>query len=52
MFAHGFARARFGDCGNDSLAAFSCKGPEVRPSCCTRGMNELAAHLVEHVLAA
>lgn len=26
IFAHGFARARCGDCGHDFLVAFSCKG--------------------------
>jgi Putative transposase/Transposase zinc-binding domain len=49
VFAHGFARARCGDCGHDFLVAFSCKGRGVCPSCCTRRMNETAAHLVEHV---
>jgi hypothetical protein len=49
VFAHGFARARCGDCGHDFIVAFSCKGRGVCPSCCTRRMNETAAHLVEHV---
>jgi Transposase zinc-binding domain/Putative transposase len=49
VFAHGFARARCGDCGHDFLVAFSCKGRGVCPSCNTRRMNEKAAHLVEHV---
>ena len=26
IFAHGFARARCGDCGHDDFVAFSCKG--------------------------
>jgi Transposase zinc-binding domain len=50
VFAHGFARARCGDCDHDFIVAFSCKGRGVCPSCCTRRMNETAAHLVEHVL--
>ena len=36
IFAHGFARARCGDCGHDFLIAFSCKGCGVCPSCTTR----------------
>jgi hypothetical protein len=45
IFAHGFARARCGDCGHDYFVAFSCKGRGVCPQCtelkprppCTRG---------------
>ena len=33
IFAHGFARARCGDCGHDYFVAFSCKGRGVCPSC-------------------
>ena len=36
IFAHGFARARCGDCGHDYFVAFSCKGRGVCPSCTTR----------------
>jgi hypothetical protein len=43
IFAHGFARARCGDCGHD------CKGRGVCPSCTTRRMVETAAHLNDHV---
>ena len=50
ILAHGFARARCGDCGHDFLIAFSCKGRGVCPSCNTRRMAETAAHLVDHVL--
>ena len=50
ILAHGFARARCGDCGHDFLIAFSCKGRGVCPSCNTRRMAEMAAHLVDHVL--
>jgi hypothetical protein len=49
IFAHGFARARCGDCGHDYLVAFSCKGRGVCPSCNTRRMVETAAHLTDHV---
>ena len=49
IFAHGFARARFGDCGHDYFVAFSCKGRGVCPSCNTRRMVETAAHLADHV---
>ncbi len=49
IFAHGFARARWDDCGHDCFVAFSCKGRGVRPSCNTRRMVETAAHLSDHV---
>ena len=48
IFAHGFARARCGDCGHDYFVAFSCKGRGVCPSCNTRRMVETAAHLTDH----
>ena len=49
ILAHGFARARCGECGHDFLIAFSCKGRGVCPSCNTRRMVETAAHLADHV---
>jgi hypothetical protein len=49
IFAHGFARARCGDCGHDYFVAYSCKGRGVCPSCNTRRMVETAAHLTDHV---
>ncbi|URD45712.1 transposase zinc-binding domain-containing protein (plasmid) [Pseudomonas sp. BYT-5] len=50
IFAHGFARARCGDCGHDYFVAFSCKGRGVCHSCTTRRMVETAArHLNDHV---
>jgi len=49
ILAHGFARVRCGDCGDDFLVAFSCKGRGVCPSCNTRRMAEAAAHLTDHV---
>ena len=48
--AHGFARARCEDCGHERLIPFSCKGRGICPSCNTRRMAELAAHLADHVL--
>jgi hypothetical protein len=48
-FAHGFARARCGDCGHNHFVAFSCKGRGVCPSCNTRRMVETAAHLTDHI---
>ena len=59
ILAHGFARARCGQCGHDFLVAFSCKGRGVCPSCAakqiplrdnTRRMAATAAHLTDHVL--
>ena len=50
ILAHGFARARCGQCGHDFLIAFSCKGRGVCPSCNTRRMVETAAHLADHVI--
>ena len=49
ILAHGFARARCGECGHDFLIAFSCKGRGVCPSCNARHMAETAAHLVDQV---
>lgn len=51
IFAHGFARARCGDCAHDFLIAFLCKGCGVCPSCTTRRMAETAAHLADHVFS-
>jgi len=49
ILAHGFARLRCDDCGDDFLVAFSCKGRGVCPSCNTRRMAEAAAHLTDLV---
>ena len=43
IFAHGFVRVRFDNCGHDFLMAFSCKGRGVCPSCTTLRMEETAA---------
>ena len=50
ILAHGFARARCDDCGHERLIPFSCKARGVCPSCNTRRMAEIAAHLTDHVL--
>jgi hypothetical protein len=49
ILAHGFARARCGQCGHDFLIAFSCKGRGLCPSCNARRMAQTAAHLVDQV---
>ena len=58
ILAHGFARARCGECGHDLPQAFSCKGRGVCPSCAAkqipfrdnaRRMVDTAAHLTDHV---
>ena len=56
ILAHGFARLRCEDCGHERLLAYSCAGrgvcpPKVGyPSCNTRRMAEVAAHVTDHVL--
>jgi len=50
VLAHGFARARCGECGHDFLVAFSCKTRGLCPSCDTRRMAETAAYLTDYVL--
>jgi DNA-directed RNA polymerase subunit RPC12/RpoP len=50
ILAHGFARARCGQCGHDFLIAYSCKGRGVCPACNARRMVQTAAHLVDHVM--
>uniref|UniRef100_UPI00389AEE59 transposase zinc-binding domain-containing protein n=1 Tax=Undibacterium parvum TaxID=401471 RepID=UPI00389AEE59 len=42
-------RVRCDACAYDFLAAFSCKGHGVCPSCNTRRMVEAVAHLSEHI---
>jgi hypothetical protein len=49
ILANGFARVRCPGCGFERLVAFSCKG-RICPSCCTRRMYDVGAHLVDHVL--
>lgn len=50
IHAHGFLRARCGQCGKEQLVAFSCKRRGVCPSCNARRMCATAAHLTDRVL--
>ena len=50
ILQHGFARVRCRACGFDSLVAFSCKERSICPSCSSRRMADMAAHLVDHVV--
>ena len=50
VMARGFASFRCDGCAREILVAFSCKGRGFCPSCCSRRMGELAAHLVDGVL--
>jgi hypothetical protein len=50
ILARGFARARCEDCGEDFLIGFSCKARGACPSCNTRRMVQIAAHLVDQVI--
>jgi Putative transposase/Transposase zinc-binding domain len=50
ILAHGFARLRCSGCGHERLLAFSCKSRGICPSCNTRRMAEVAAHVTDHVL--
>ena len=47
---HGFLRVRCERCGETTVVGFSCKGRGFCPSCRSRRMSELAAHLVDRVL--
>ncbi len=49
ILAHGFARVRCA-CGKGFVVGLSCKTRGVCPSCNTRSMVEIAAHLVDNVL--
>jgi hypothetical protein len=50
VLSEGFARVRCEGCGHDFLVAFSCKNRGICPSCTARRAQEVAAHLVDHVL--
>jgi len=50
ILAHGFARAKCVDCGHERLVPFSCSALGVCPSCNTRRMAGVAAHVTDHVL--
>ncbi|MDA9981737.1 transposase zinc-binding domain-containing protein [Gammaproteobacteria bacterium] len=49
ILAHGFARAYCDHCGRDFLIAYSCKGRGICPSCHSKRMAAVAAHLVDEV---
>ena len=50
ILAHGFCRVHCAQCDGDELVAFSCKRRGFCPSCGSRRMADLAAHLVDSVL--
>ena len=50
ILAYGFARAHCKGCGHDFLVGYSCKGRGICPSCNTKRMNGVAAHVVENVI--
>jgi hypothetical protein len=50
ILAHGFARARCGQCGHDFLIAFSWQTRDVCPLRNAWRMVVTAAHLTDHVL--
>jgi hypothetical protein len=50
ILAHGFARVYCASCRHDFLVAFSCKGRDLCPSCATRRMVDVSAHMVDQVL--
>jgi hypothetical protein len=50
VLAHGLCRFRCSACRCERLVALSCKGRGLCPSCGAKGMTDLAAHIVEHVI--
>jgi hypothetical protein len=50
LHAHGFARAVCEACGDELLLPFSCKRRGICPSCNTRRMSNIAAHLMDHMI--
>ncbi len=50
ILAYGIARAYCASCRADFVVAFSCKKRGVCPSCSTKHMHSITAHLVENVL--
>ena len=50
ILANGFARVRCGECREEMLVAFSCRGRGFCPSCTTRRMQGTATHLVDRVV--
>ncbi len=52
LLCHGFARVRCPTCHDELLVAFYCKNRGRCPSCASRRMADLAAHLRDRVLPA
>lgn len=52
LHAHGFARAVCEACGEELLLPFSCKRRGICPSCNTRRISNIAAHLMDHMIPA
>ena len=50
ILAHGCCRVHCTQCGRDEVVALSCKRRGFCPSCGSRRMADLAAHLVDDVL--
>jgi len=50
ILAHDFLRLSCDGCAEEKLVALSCKRRGICPSCGTRRMAEVAAHLVDHVI--
>ena len=50
LLCRGLARVTCADYRHEMLVAWSCKGRGLCPSCTTRRMNDVAAHLVDRVL--
>ncbi|MCB0386207.1 MAG: transposase, partial [Bdellovibrionales bacterium] len=46
----GFVRTYCRQCRKSGIVAFSCKKRGFCPSCCSRRMNDTAAHIVDHVV--
>jgi hypothetical protein len=51
ILAHGFACAHCKACDHEFLVGFSCKSRGICPSCTTRDMVEIAAHIQENVIS-
>lgn len=52
ILSHGFACAHCYVCHQEFFLAFSCKGRGVCPSCNTKRMVEISAHLIENLIPA
>jgi hypothetical protein len=50
IHANGFVRCRCTACGEEMIAAFSCRKRGFCPSCAAKRKVEAAAHLIDNVL--